>query len=458
MTTEEEHQQSNREQLKQISLASLLEEGGYARLFKRSLYFIAAILFALLLWASLTKVDEVAISYGDIQPVREVQPIQHLEGGIISAVYVKNGDEVRAGDKLVKFDPEQVNAELQKAQGREIKLILDITRLNAFISETPLHSVSWRDAVAKATFNTPEHHDKTEQLLRESLNLLIKQNQDRDNERAIYVEKIRQKSAQLQQFSDSAKELEKKLALDKQEESMYGSLVEEGYVSRKEYLGAQRNTIEAIAIIKQTDAKVKEAASELQESQTELEKLNTGLNKEALKELNQLNGQLLEVHYSIKRLSALSKRLVVTAPESGIVKGLTITPGGVIAPGDSILEIVPTQGEMLVQSKISTHDIGHIRVGDHAKIKVMAYEFTRYGTVNGKVTEISASTFFSKDELPYYKAKISIEKNYVGENPNHNQLKPGMTVEVDIITGKKTIISYLLTPITRGLKDAFRER
>lgn len=458
MTAEEKEKKTDTEQLHQISIAYLLEEGGYSDLFRRCLYVIASVLLALILWASFTKIDEVAVSFGDVQPVQEIQPVQHLEGGIVAAVYVKNGDEVRVGDRLIKLDPEQVAAELQKLTGREISLKLDIVRQEAFLNETPLHNIPWRETINKSSFNTPENHAKTEQLLQESMELLNKQNQERDNQRSIYKEKIEQRESQLKQFLDSKFELERKYKLDKQEEEMYGPLVEEGYVSRKEYLTAQRNTIEATALLKQTDAKIMEARSSLEEAQKNLQQVNNILNKDTLKELNQLNGQALEIHYTIERLKSLSKRLIVASPTSGIVKGLAVTPGRVISPGDTILEIVPTEGAMMIECKISTHDIGHIKIGDQAKVKVNAYEFTRYGVINGKVAEISASTFLNKDDLPYYKAKVSVDKNYVGDNPNQNQLKPGMTVEVDIMTGKKSVMSYLVNPITRGLKDSFRER
>lgn len=456
MTSEERHPDS--EQLKEISIANLIEEGGHSRLVKRSIYFICGMLFIFVVWGMLTKIDEVAVSFGEVQPVLEIQSVQHLEGGIVAAVYVKNGDEVRAGDPLLKLNPEQVAAELQKAQGREIGFLLDVTRLRAFINATPAPLVQWRSAIAKSFFNTPENHPKVEEMIREDMDLLNKQNQERDGQRAVYLEKIQQKKSQLKQYTDSKTELEKKLILNKQEEEMHASLVEEGYVSRRDYIAAQRRTIEAVSEIKETEARLDQAKSELQEAETELQKLDSTLSKEALKELSQIDGQLLEITYTIQRLSALSKRLVVTAPASGIIKGLTAQPGTVIAPGDVILDIVPTQGEMLIQCRISTQDIGHVKVGDLAKIKVNAYEFTRYGVVHGKVSEISASTFLSKDNLPYYKAKVTIEKAYVGSDPNKNQLKPGMTVQVDIITGKKSVIAYLINPITRGLENAFRER
>src|SRR3989338_9476498 len=120
MTTEE--RQPDSEQLKEISIAHLIEEGGHSQLVKRSIYFICGMLFLFVLWGTFTKVDEVAVSFGEVQPVKEIQSIQHLEGGIVAAGYVKNGDEVHAGDPLLKLNPEQIAAELKKAQGKEIAL------------------------------------------------------------------------------------------------------------------------------------------------------------------------------------------------------------------------------------------------------------------------------------------------------------------------------------------------
>jgi HlyD family type I secretion membrane fusion protein len=223
-------------------------------------------------------------------------------------------------------------------------------------------------------------------------------------------------------------------------------------------MNAQRKTIESLAQLKQIYAKINSSRSEMHEAEEELKKLDSTFNKQALEELNAINSQLLEIHHTIQRLTELNKNLVVKAPIRGIIKGLTVTPGSVISPGSNIFDIIPTGGEMGVSCKISTRDIGHIHLGDPAQVKVMAYEFTRYGSVDGKVTEISASTFTGPDNLPYYKAKVSLLKNYVGDNPKLNQLKPGMTVQVDIKTGKKSLISYLLQPITRGLSTSFKER
>ena len=190
--------------------------------------------------------------------------------------------------------------------------------------------------------------------------------------------------------------------------------------------------------------------------------MDSALNKAALQEVNQINTQLLETQHIIERLTEANSRLTMTAPIAGIVKGLTALPGTVLPPGAGVMEIVPTQGDMQVECRVSPHDVGHVSVGDPADVKIASYEFARYGSVKGKVIEISASTFIAKDKegqgQPFYKAKVSLSQNYVGHNPKLNQLKPGMTVQVDIITGKKSVMSYLLKPITRALDTAFRER
>lgn len=458
MSLEQQSDTQKTRQLAHISDASLIEEGGYSQLVNRAILFIAGMLLVFIVWATFTKLDEVAISFGEVQPMQDVQPMQHVQGGTIAIVYVKNGEEVKAGSPLIKLNPEQVRAELMKAQSREVSLLLDAERLHAFINKTPVQEVNWRKAIKATNYDTQQNSKNIDNSIRENTSLLSQQNKERESQYLIYHEKVEQKKAQLRQYADSKADLERKLSLHKDEEKMYRSLVEKGYASKLDLNVSQRKTIEAIAQLKQTEAKIDEARGGLEEAENELKRLNTTFTKKALEDLNEINSQLLDVHHTIQRLKDLSDNLIIKAPITGIVKGLNALPGSVISPAEVIMDIVPTKGEMIVNCKISTRDIGHVHLDDPAQVKIMAYEFTRYGTVPGKVMEISADTFANQDGLPYYKGKILLEKNYVGDNPAINQLKPGMTAQVDILTGKKTIISYLIKPITRGLSTSFKER
>ncbi|HLB57138.1 MAG TPA: HlyD family type I secretion periplasmic adaptor subunit [Coxiellaceae bacterium] len=449
---------SDAKQLQQISNANLLEEAGHSRFVKRSILFLAAVLFIFLIWSMFTNVDEVATSYGDIQPVLDVQTVQHLEGGIVTAVFVKNSEEVKVGQVLMKLNAEQNQAELNKAESREMSLRLDNARLQAFINRVPVEQVNWKEKIKNSQYDSSVHAKKIQELIKEDENLLRQQNNDRASQAKILQEKILQGQAKLQQLQGEKQSAEKQLELFVKQENMYATLSPKGYVSEKDYLDAQHKTLNTRGDIKRITSEIQAAESVVQQSQDELTKLDSTLNKAALQEANQIDQDLLETHHTIERLTDANKRLTITAPIDGIVKGLTALPGTVIAPGDSVMEIVPTQGDMMAQCRVSPRDVGHISVGDPADIKVTSYEFARYGSIKGKVTEISASTFLTKEGQPYYKAKVSLSQNYVGNDPKQNILKPGMTVQVDIITGKKSIMSYFLKPITRALDTAFRER
>lgn len=446
------------QQYKDIAHSAYIEKGGYTLLVHKSIYFIVGMIAFILIWAALTKVSEVAVSYGEIMPLKDVHVVQHLQGGTVQKVFVKNGQEVKQGEILIKLDPDVVRAELDKALSQEISLMLNAVRLEAFVDKKSADSVEWEKIIKNHPYNIPENTMQIRKSINEDRNLLRQENQERNNRYNIYNEKITQKKAELKEYEDTKLEIEKRLKLHQREEEMFRSVVGKGYVSKRDYLAAQRKTIEAISQLKQVDAKMKAARSALNEAQQELTSLDTSYNKKALEELNTIDAELLTVRHTIQRLTQLNRRLVIAAPISGIVKGLTVSPGSVISPAQGVLDIVPTHGDMIVNARISTKDIGHVKVGDPAHVKVVAYEFTRYGYISGDVIEISASTFSTEKGLPYYRAKVLLDKNYVGENEGYNKLKPGMTVQVDIITGRKSVLAYLMKPITRGVKTAFRER
>ncbi len=437
---------------------NLIEEGGYSRLVKRSIIFIGVILFLFIIWATFTLVDEVAVTYGDIQPVKDVEVIQHLEGGIVSEVFAKDGQEVEKGKILMQLNPTAVKAQLQKEQGIELSLILDKTRLNAFVHDVPVQNVDWYKDLANLPYNSPENQRQIVESIQSDVTVLQQQIQQRENQRIVLQEKVKQKESQLKQLTDSEGDLQKQLDSYIKEENMLGSLVKQGYVSEREYIVAQRKTADARTQIERTQNQIIEAKSAMKESSDNLAQLDNSADEAATKELDRIDEQLIETRHNLQRLVDVSSRLTIKTPITGLIKGLTALPGTVVAPGDKLMEIIPTEGEMQVQSKLSTRDIGYVRVGDPAEVKVTTYDFARYGSVKGKVTEISASTFTSKEGLPYYQIKISLEKNYVGKNPKENILKPGMTVQADIVTNKKSIMSYILKPITRALDSSFRER
>jgi adhesin transport system membrane fusion protein len=449
-----QHTPKKPEQFRDVSNADYIEKSGYTVLVRKIITYILFMIGIFIVWSLFAKINEVAVSYGEVAPTDDVHLIQHVQGGTIAKIFVKNGDEVQEGQPLLKFDPDVISQELKKALSRELTLLINAARLRGFIENKP---VDWKGVIKHHPYNIGDGLLMIDKAIKEDQSLLKQQNVERQNQYAMSQQKITQKESDLKQYTDTKTQLEKKLALYQKEEEMYRSVVDKGYVSKRDYIEIQAKVVETLAQLKQVKARIISSTSEIQEAKDELKKFDAIFNRQSLEKLDDINAELLAIQHTIKNLSDQRDKLVIKATTTGLVKGLTVTVGSVVAAGAQILDIVPTRSPMIINCKISTKDVGHVKVGDPAEIKVMAYEFTRYGIVTGKVIEISASTFETEKGLPYYKGKISLDKNYVGDNPKSNRLIPGMTVEVDIITGKRSVMSYLLKPITRGLKTSFRE-
>ena len=163
--------------------------------------------------------------------------------------------------------------------------------------------------------------------------------------------------------------------------------------------------------------------------------MNERLRREALAERGKITAELAQVREKLKRLQDRVSRLNVRAPTDGYVKGLkVVTEGGVIQPGQPIMEVVPLGRNLIVESRITTRDIGHVQIGQRAKVKIDTYDFARYGPVHGTLVSISATTFQDDDGRPYYKGIIKLDRTYAGRNPKANPITPGMTVQAEVIT------------------------
>jgi len=182
------------------------------------------------------------------------------------------------------------------------------------------------------------------------------------------------------------------------------------------------------------------------------------LKEKALNELGVVTSNLQETRHKIEKLEERLTRMSVKATISGTVKGVRVFAGNVVQPGGLLLEIVPHGQEFLVESRVNPRDIGHIKVGDPVVIKILTYDYARYGSIKGKLTAISASTFDDPDGKPYYKATTSLNQQYLASRKGKKKLKAGMTVEASIVTGEKTLLQYILKPIHTTAGKAFRER
>lgn len=450
--------QRSYEQLHQISTATLLEESSHLRLVMQGIIVMGMVIIALVVWAAFSYVKEVAVTYGEVIPKGKIQVIQHLEGGIVSNVYVNNGDEVKRGQVLVKMDPKAVQAELSQLRGRDIALILDSERLKAFTNGKFADLNAWAEAVIKSKYNTVKNDGEVNHLIEAEKVHLDSQYKTYMDQKNILEATLQKKKEQKKELDTQMAVLDRHISLITEEFNMYHKLKQQNYVSHRDYLVVVRELNKAKGERVRLDSQYEQTKEDIKEAEYKLKELDSTSREKALKELGTTNDKILELRHKIEKTEDQLDRLVVKSPVNGIVKGVTVFPGNVIKPGGQLLEVVPMSDNMLVESRVNPRDIGHIKVGDGVKVKVLTYDFARYGAITGKLIKISASTYKDEEGNPYYQATVSLDQQYIGSNGGRKYLKPGMTVQADIVTGEKTILQYLLKPIHRARDAAFSER
>lgn len=210
--------------------------------------------------------------------------------------------------------------------------------------------------------------------------------------------------------------------------------------------------------IAQIKTRISMAGAEKAEFENRLKSLGATYNNNVNERLDAVLSEQIQNEELIAKLQDRVSRLAIRAPADGIVKGFNMTTiGGVIRPGETLMEIIPSGKNLIVEVKIPPQHIGHLKIGQPVKVKLSSYDFSRYGLIEGTLDYVSASTFTGEDGARYYRGRITLSHQYVGNNPHH-PVSPGMTVMAEIVTGEKTILQYLLKPIHNSLKTAFSER
>lgn len=422
----------------------ILEEAGPPRVLTQLVRIASVLFIGLLVWAGIAEIRETALAEGQVVPAGAVYAVQHLEGGIVAEILVEDGDIVEAGEPLIRLRAAGTAAELEQLRAREASLALRAERLRAFVMER------------KPDFTAVVGHAE---LAADQSAILTVQKEARDSQRRVLHARIQKQKAELAALGKQRAALARQVAILEEQLAMRQELLDKGLVSRVVFLETERTLnrtrgeLAAVAgRIASTDAGVREARDSLDE-------LDAGLRNNAVKEMGEVTGELAQVREAMVKQEDRVQRLEVTSPARGIVKGLVAkTVGGVIRPGETVMEIVPFDESLVAEVRISPRDIGHLRVGQEAQVRVSAYDVARFGAVPGHLLQVSATTFEDEQGDPYYKGVVALESDHVGKQPSRNLILPGMVVNVAISTGSKSLLQYLLKPLYRGLDGAFHER
>lgn len=430
--------------LTHMSRPLILEEGGPPRGVQHLLLAVSLLVGMFIIWAAVTEMPESAVAQGQVIPKGSVHVVQHLEGGIVSEIFVDEGEVVEAGQTVLRLEAASALSELEQLRAREAGLALQTERLRAFVLDRePDFSVG-------AAYPA---------LVRDQKQILKIQIRARARQKTVLSSRIGQRKAELSTLRQQERHLRTQVRLIREQVGMRKKLLDKGLVSRTLFLDTERGLTQALGDLARVvgeQARVREA---LNEARGSLIELDARLSNEALTEMGSLSSELAQVRESLAKLEDRVSRLNVVAPARGVVKGLiTRTIGAVITPGQELMQVVPLEDEMVAEVQIRPLDIGHLRVGQTARVKVTTYDVAQFGPLDGKVKHISATTFEDEKGEPYYKGVIELDKNYVGHDPAKNPILPGMVVDADISTGSKTLMRYLLKPVFRFVDTSFTER
>lgn len=442
--------QSEQEQLRYLPQSVKLEESANPHIIRLTMMVISVAIVVFILWAAITNINEITGIKGNIVPRGLTQVVQHLDGGIVIEILVAEGDTVSTGQTLLKVDDGGAIENLAELQSKQNSLLIKSERLYAFINEVKFDF--------KKNHSDRNSGEKEKYILYQN-NILKSMIDKKVKEKSILDNQLQQNKDEVEILLAERETLTKTLQYAKESLSLHESLEKSGYTSKLTIIEYKQRIAEYFGEIKEFNRKIVKAKNSIKEYHRRLEYLEANYQEEAYQELDGVNVEIARNKEVITKLRRKVSRLNVKSPVDGIIKGLKInTIGSVIEPGKTLMEILPSNSQLVVDGNISPRDIGHVHVGQMVQIKLSSYDFSRYGTIEGTLEFISATTFLDENGEAYYQARVVLSQQYVGKNSNKNTVLPGMTVEGDIITGKKTILAYLLKPIHVSLKTALTER
>lgn len=410
------------------------------------LYTIAALVVFFLLWSLLSTVDERTKGEGQVVPSQEIQVVQSLEGGILQQLLVAEGDRVKKGQVLVRISDAQSGAQERGTEAQFLSLSAKRARLMA-------------EAKGSA-FTLPGNViEKAPDIARNEQALHESRQQELQNSIAILDAKISKTKASIEESRAQIKRLGDSNALQKQELSITSRMVAQQAVPKLEEIRLQKEIADTSGQFLAEQQKLSGLQSELDGAQQERKDVEDKFRSQALGELNEAETQIAQLKENLSSLSDKVSRAELRSPVDGIVNNIALkTIGGVIEPAMKLVEIVPVDDQLKVVAKVLPKDIAFLKIGQKVRVKISAYDPQRYGSLEGKLTRIGANSVSDREGHTFFEIEVRTEKNYLGTPENPLPISPGMVAETDIITGRKTIMEYLMRPMLRMKDKAFSER
>jgi adhesin transport system membrane fusion protein len=410
---------------------------------KKILYGMVIVLALLVAWAGYTKIDEITRGEGRVIPSQQVQVVQSYDGGIVSELLVKEGEAVTKGQSLVKIDQTRAVSSLRENRSQYLSLLAKQSRLKALATGTEYEE----DAEIKA--EAPE-------LYIQEYALYTASKAEVASQKAIATEQLKQRKRELAETQERLQQAQRGYDLTKRELDVTRPLQESGAVSEVDLLRLERDASRLRGERNQAREQVGRVRASISEAESKIAEVELVFRSKVRTELSEVTAKLNALSEVSVALDDKVKQSVLKSPVNGTVSRLFYnTVGGVIQPGKEVLELVPTDDTLVLETKIQPRDIAFVGLNQPAAVKLTAYDYTIYGTMKAKVISVAADSIVDEKGNAFYIVKVQTLKPSLGEDL---PIIPGMVAQVDIITGKKSVLSYLLKPVLKAKSYAFTER
>jgi adhesin transport system membrane fusion protein len=397
-------------------------------------------------WSFFAQLEQVSVATGEVKPQSKIKTIQHLEGGLIQRLYVQEGDVVKEGAPLVQLELAITSINKDELQVRIDALKLQRARLQAEAFSTPLQ---FPEAEAKRRPELVRTERETYDAHTREINSVI----------GGLADQVRQRELAVAELESNRKSKRADQALTKERLDISAKLLKDNLTPRVEHLRLQSEAERLDGELMALEQSIPRASAALSETREKAREERAKFQRRAQDELQQVEVNYARTVELLNEATDQRKRTLITSPIDGVVKNMRFTTlGGVVKAGEPIMEIVPTDDQLVIEAKLNPIDRGYVAVGQSARVKISTYDFVRYGALEGKVTQIAADSNVDQKGEASFRVIVETDKSYLGDDPTTLLITPGMQATVDIHTGKRSVAFYLMKPVLKLKNEAFRER
>jgi len=403
-------------------------------------------LVAFVIWSMVGRLDVVSFAVGNVVPSSQVKTVQHLEGGIVADIMVREGDRVKLGEPLLALESTASGADVQELNVRIISLIADVARLEAEVGGT---EIAFPDGF------TQDHPVLAQQTTAMFDNRRTQFINDMATQDALMTQRLRESDEIRARLANTRQ----KLKLLKEQVAISEELLKDDLTNRMLHLNLLKEVANLDGMISEDKAALNRLASAYEQERLNKDSIEGRFRIEARTDLDEKRRSLDEFKNRVRKFEDSFKRSVLISPVEGVVMNLhVVTRGGVIQPGGAVVDIVPVGDAMVVEAKLAPQDVGYVHVGQIARVRLASGDGARFDPLEGTVSHVSPDTVETQDGTTFYKVRIKTQNDYFESDGQRYQLVPGVQVMCSIVTGTRSVMEYIASPFLGSFKTALQER